>query len=159
MEYQGTLLVVSHDRAFLDNVVKPYFSDQIVDRFAYAGDDASGNWAPLSAATIRLRHALGFSDDFAINERTGEFLHWLAYSGRVTVDPGGAMLSVPGPAPDGVLEKKLKTAQHGDVQGPGDMLPGAVTPPRPVLAIDAEDLANILAALQLHVINTVGRSL
>lgn len=140
---------------FAEAFVAPYFSDEIVNRFAWHGDSASGDWAPLSAATRRLRHTLGFSDDFAINERTGEFLHFVAYSNEISMIAGGAWVQIPGPPPDGVLAKKLKTAQHGDVQGAGDMLPGAVTPARPVLAVDAEDMAALVFGLQLHIINYV----
>lgn len=146
---------------FLMGMVSPYYEDQIVDRFAGLGDSGvpGGTWAPLEESTIRIRHQLGYFDDYAINERTGALLRWLMESRQFNRLPLGAEMSIPGEDGDSELVKKLKVAQEGWVQGPGEMIPGAVTPPRPVLAMDAVDLIAITKMLQNYVMAFVGNSL
>lgn len=136
--------------AFLQGPVNTYFADLIVNRFAGHGDRGTpgGSWAPLEESTIRIRHALGFFDDEATNERTGELLEYVAYSRGWEYFPGGAAMSIPEGNADPILEKKFLTAQEGAVQGPGEMFPGAVTPARPVLTeLTADDHAAVLALL------------
>lgn len=141
---------------FLRDSASEYFADQIVDRFAYGGDPASGPWAPLESTTLRIRHALGYTDDMAINERTGELMAWVTYSREISLIAGdGAEMKIPDQSNDYWLNQKLMTAQLGATQGPGDMIPGAYTPPRPVLAVDDTDLTALLWLLELHVINYV----
>jgi hypothetical protein len=140
---------------YLQNYANPYFADQIADRFGYGGDSASGPWLPLSDATVKIRHGLGFTDDFAINERTQELLTFVLYERDFDYIADGASMDVPGRPYDTLLEKKLYTAQRGWTQGPDEMIPGAFTPARPVLAVDANDMAALLWALELHIINFV----
>lgn len=138
---------------FMHDFVSPYFDDEITDRFAYEGDSASGHWLPLQMSTIRIRRALGYSDD-EINERTGDLFNhvttsrgWSMFNDMVVMDIPGA-----GSTMGTLLDKKLRTAQLGHTQGPSEMLPGAYTPPRPVLALDGGDLAAILMMAQVYVI-------
>lgn len=137
--------------SFMVQYVGPYLQDQIVDRFAeHGGGVIGGSWPPLEQSTEMIRHAMGYFDDEAINERTGELLHHLL-TNEIIVSGLGAEIIVPENTSDTELQKKLRTAQMGHVQGPNEMLPGAITPPRPVLAIDATDLASVMIMLQTHI--------
>jgi hypothetical protein len=137
--------------SFLEEYVDPYLDDQIVDRFADQGGGViGGSWAPLEQSTVLIRHALGYNNDDAVNERTGELLNFLLTNDLQT-EGFGASLQKPESTRDTILERKLRTAQTGYTQGEGDMIPGANTPPRPVLGLDATDLVSILKLLQIHV--------
>lgn len=136
---------------FMRGMVAPYFQDQIVDRFAeHGGGQIGGSWAPLEESTERIRHALGYYDDEAVNERTGELLDHLL-TNQIQFLGLGVDMQIPQDTSDTELNKKVSTAQAGHVQGPNEMIPGAVTPPRPVLGIDSTDLAAVLVMLQTHV--------
>lgn len=146
---------------FLSSMVSPYFEDQIVDRFAGLGGDGvpGGSWAPLQESTVRIRHALGFYDDYAINERSGDLLEWIAMSREFTQTPIGAGMSIPDEDEgNGELWHKLKVAQVGHVQSASEMIPGAYTPPRPVLTMNDEDLIAVTKMLHIFVMNFIGRS-
>jgi len=138
---------------YMHDFVSPYFEDQIVDRFAYEGDAASGPWLPLEASTIRIRRALGYSDD-EINDRTGELLDHVAFGRRYQPIGGDTfIMDIPGiGGTDFMLNRKLITAQRGRVQGSTEMLPGAYTPPRPVLALDSGDVMAVLRLAQMFVV-------
>lgn len=138
---------------FLKIYASPYFEDQIIRRFAGHGSKGivGGSWDPLEDSTIRIRHALGFHDDQAINERTGELLHYVAYTRDFGMDVLGATMTIPEQGADPALERKLQTAQEGYVQGEADMIPGAITPPRPVLALSADDELEMHRLLHMHI--------
>lgn len=136
---------------FLQSMVTPYLQEQMINRFANQGDGAGGSWAPLTEGTERIRHALGYYDDAAINERGGDFLNWLLTT-SVSILPGiGAALQQPEETTDPDLIKKLTVAEKGWVQGSTEMIPGAYTPPRPVIGLTTSNAAEIMVMLQLHV--------
>lgn len=117
---------------FLSNVVSPYMSDVIVDRFAYAGDKTVGGpWPPLAEYTERLKRSMGAPAD-APEERTGALLHHLAYDHAVEPWSLGAQLRIPDQS-DALMEKKIRTAQEGESAADNPF--GGATPPRPVLGI------------------------
>lgn len=139
--------------AFLSTVGDEYFTEEIVDRFAYEGDNKSGNWQPLSDSTVRIREALGYPGSNPINERTQELLNFVAFNREYYGGSNWAMMSVPGSAKNTSVEAKLKTAQHGTTVNP--LFPGAHTPPRPVLAVDESDMAALLTMLQVHIMQQI----
>jgi len=117
---------------FLQNVVSPYMSDVIVDRFAYGGDKTVGGpWPPLSEYTERLKRTMGAPSD-APNERTGTLLHHLTYDHAVEPWSLGALLRIPDQS-DALMEKKIRTAQEGESDADNPF--GGATPPRPVLGL------------------------
>ena len=138
---------------FMRFYASPYFEDQIIKRFAGHGEAGTpgGTWDPLENSTLAIRHALGYTDDEAWNERTGELLHYVAYTRDYSAGPWGATMTIPEGDADPILERKLRTAQEGYVQGPDEMIPGAYTPPRPVIEINPEDEAAMHALLHMHV--------
>lgn len=139
---------------FLEEMASEYFTEEIIDRFAFEGDDASGDWAPLEESTQRIREALGYSGDHPINERTQELLNFVAFHRDFMSGPQSAVMSVPGEPNSQSIEAKLRTAQQGSINNP--MFPGAVTPPRPVLAYNAGDMANLLKLLELYLMQRIG---
>lgn len=136
---------------FLKGPVNQYLHEQIGLRFAYEGDKASGNWDPLSDATNSIRQTLGYPPVSPINVRTGEMEAWLTDPDSMDFTYGAwaAMLHIPGGAPTPLHEKKLDTAQKGSTSNPIPEF--GPTPPRPVLAVDASDMATILEGLQVHI--------
>lgn len=142
--------------AFLETMASEYFTEEIIDRFAYEGDDKSGDWAPLKESTERIRQALGYPGANPVNERTQELLEFVAFHRGFAQGPNFAQMDVPGEAPSQSIEAKLRTAQQGTSINP--LFPGAYTPPRPVLATDEGDMANLLRLLQLWVMQAVAGS-
>lgn len=130
--------------AFLMTHVDPYLRKRAGDRFQGEGDDATGQWAPLTAATQSIRAQQGYGADHPINRRTGELENYIRNSpSGVTAHPAGATLTFPGAQPSGELADKLTTAQQGRVA------PNTV--PRPVLAISTTDLAAVLTAMAYEI--------
>jgi hypothetical protein len=140
---------------WMERRVQPYLADKIVERFAYNGTDGV-DWLPLQESTLRIRHSMGQYDDFAINERTGEMMEWLVGNHQIETDPLGATLTIPGDMGDEVMQKKIQTAQEG--RSEFNPLFGDVshTPPRPVLAIGANDEKQIMASLMSHIMQLIG---
>src|SRR5690606_10569180 len=93
----------------------------------------------------------------AINERSGAMLATLITAHEVTADAVGASLTIPDGASfsDPAFAKKILVAQKGYLQDSGDMIPGAHTPARPVLAVNAEDVAAVHVMLQTHIANWI----
>ena len=143
---------------FLTTMVSPYFEEVIVDQFADHGSGTpGGSWDPLSEGTLRIRHALGYYDDDAVNERSGELLYHVAMTRKFsyTAD-GGVNMQIPEDSNDGLLNRKLETAQSGFTQSSNDMLPDAQTPARPVLPqLDADDLIAVTKMLQTYIMGKV----
>lgn len=134
-------------------VVEEYFHDQIKNRFASEGDRASGHWAPLTEATENIRSALGFSPAHPINERTGKLRELVTTASDITITADSVTAQIPGDVSDPVTKHKLEVAQKGSTSNP---LPSATaTPARPVLAMDTEDVAAVLGALQLAIVANV----
>lgn len=118
-----------------DGPVVAMLQRQVAERFAEEGDDASGEWAPLSPATLDIKERMGYGDR-GTNVRTGRMRAWLLNdSGDVDLAAGGLFFNWPN-EPSGKLAEKFETAQFGSDET------GA--PPRPVMAADAEDLMAIL---------------
>lgn len=141
-------------RMFMEHQVGPYLEDQIVDRFAYNGADTT--WAPLKESTLRIRHEMGVTDDWAINERTGEMMEHLVNNKKVTAGLAMAEIAVPGDQGDEVMAKKIQTAQHGYSEWNPLMGQITHTPARPVLALNDKDRKAIMVMLQVHIMNFVG---
>jgi hypothetical protein len=139
---------------FLTGPANDYMTMQIVNRFAYQGDKASGHWPNLKMSTIRIRHALGYMDDDEINIRTQGLITHVLYDRASRMTATGAELSIPGSAGDFVTQQKLITAQRGRTHSWG-IAPGAYTPPRPVLATHSNDLAALMGLLQTHIVRWV----
>lgn len=130
--------------------VADYLDDRAAERFAGEGDDASGNWPSLTGTTERIRASLGYGPDGPINIRTSEMFDAVVYSDLLVPVPGGVTVTKPDPALiTGTLQEKLVTAQIGRT---GNILfPGASTPPRPVVALGARDMVEIMGKLQLYI--------
>lgn len=139
--------------AWLTGPVDMYFKDDVIERFAFEGDNKSGDWAPLTETTERIRDALGFPPSDPINERTGELLDFVLNSREYMGGDDWAGMNIPGDPDSAALEAKMIHAQQGAVDNA--LFPGATTPPRPVLAVDPTDMALLLQMLQMHVINFI----
>lgn len=142
-------------RDFLIDDVRPYMQDEIVARFAFEGDDASGDWPRLSDATQNIRAHAGFGPDSPINERTGQLVEYLVANWDTFVDPIGANLVIPGEA-QGSMEAKIRHAQVGSPAGENPLFPNSSTPPRPVLALDEENLVAVMEMIEAHLMFSVG---
>lgn len=130
--------------AFLQTVVDPYLRGRVSERFDSEGDDVTGRWAPLGAATQAIRQQQGFGASSPINERTGEMKDYLLNTpSSLSFNPIGATLTYPGMLPGGELLDKLNTAQNGRTTPP--------TVPRPVLGVNTTDLAAVLASMAYYI--------
>ncbi len=142
---------------FLETMASEYFTEEIIDRFAYEGDDASGDWAPLADSTRRIREALGYPGSNPINERTQELLKFVAFHREFGVGPNMGFMDVPGKPDTQSVEAKLRTAQQGSSNNP--LFPGATTPPRPVLATNAGDMVNLLRLLEIYLMQRIAAAI
>lgn len=136
--------------AFLHGAVGPWVKERASDRFASEGDDVSGQWAPLSSATVEIREKAGFGGDHPINKRTGELEAYIT-QGQIGVvaSPGLGVLKYPdNPPRTKAIREKMKTAQQGRTR------PSTVA--RPVLGLNERDLAQVLTMLAFHVRNGGG---
>lgn len=133
-----------------------YLEERTATRFVNEGDDAAGRWLPLRPATERIRVNLGYEPDGPINVRTTELFQWAVYSADVQPIPGGVEITKPDidSMPESAVEK-LVTAQQGRDSNP--MIPGATTPPRPVVALSEADAVALVKELQLHIMHLVVR--
>lgn len=140
---------------WMERDVVPYFQEQIVDRFAYNGGPDT-NWYPLQESTKRIRHAMGQTDDDAINERTGEMLETLASQYEINQAAGAVEAMIPGRGIDELTREKIMTAQMGKSE-PNPLFGGAVsiTPARPVLIINDTDRKAVMLMLETHISNFV----
>ncbi|AMS02313.1 hypothetical protein SEA_GOURDTHYMES_20 [Gordonia phage GourdThymes] len=126
--------------AFMQGFAAPLLQDRAHDRFEGEGDSASGKWKPLQPSTIARREKAG-QVPIKINDRTGTMRAWVENAqGRITAVKYAAVLEWPGTPSNRTVGKKLKVAQMG--------LPTPYTPPRPVVAIEGEDLLTILVAME-----------
>lgn len=126
--------------AFLNTVVAPWVRNRIEQRFDNEGDDVSGSWDPLAAATQSIRASYGFPPDHPINVRTGSLRSFLVGTNSDVKPNGfGADLQHPPPSSDAIMNKKIKTAQSGD--------PNPRTPARPVMGLNENDLLFITSSL------------
>lgn len=133
--------------AFMQTSVAPYLRTRAQGRFAAEGDGASGRWAPLKPATVKVREQgvasgafFGISGSHPINVRTHSLEQYITQGiGEVTLEGNGnASLHYPKrSSPAGELKKKVRRAQVG----------GGNTPARPVLAVNETDLFAIMTSL------------
>lgn len=141
---------VSSMLAFLEGPANRFMTQEILERFDSEGDTKSGDWPALTQATERIRESLGFPPSHPINQRTGELLQFVSQHREFHVAPQMASMDIPGKPQTASVEYKLLHAQLGTAVNP--MIPGAVTPPRPVLAYDAGTMEVLLKLLQVHII-------
>lgn len=139
---------------FMNTKVDDYLGNRAADRFAVEGDDASGNWAPLTETTRRIKEALGAPAD-EINIRTGDLAAWVIETSDVESNGLGVTLTKPSQEifSDPVATTKLQHAQQGTNSNP--LFPGAVTPARPVVALAERDMATIVQMLQAWIMAEV----
>lgn len=138
---------------FLKSMVSPYFREVVIENFLEQ-HNGGHNWPPLSDSTVRIRHALGYYNDQEVNIREGELLKFVAETRDYSVTSQGAEMTLPEGISGPLLERKLKTAQQGYTQTSRDMLPGAYTPPRPVIPdLTGNDLVAVLKMLQVYIMN------
>lgn len=134
---------------FLGATVEPWFHTRTQDRFLSEGDDVTGKWVPLSAATREIRTSQGFGAEGPINVRTTQLENYIVNSPGLLESAGSASLTLPGTPATDVLQKKLTTAQEGDRR----------TPARPVLGMNEKDLVFVLYALGGFVTKKIAGSL
>jgi hypothetical protein len=127
--------------AFLDTVVDPWVRNRIDQRFNSEGDEVSGSWDPLAAATQQIRASYGFPPDHPINVRTGMMRNFLVGTPSDVKPNGfGADLQHPPPgAGSSVMQKKIQTAQSGSSN------PNTVA--RPVVGLNENDMIFITSSL------------
>lgn len=120
------------------------------NRFTSEGDSASGKWAALRPVTEEIRDFFGYPRAHPINYRSGELRRFVGQShGAVAPMPDGAAMIWPSLA-SGDVEEKLKVAQRGSPRGSNPWFRTARTPPRPVVAVDQVDVAELLVAVGHH---------
>jgi hypothetical protein len=145
MERVMKVLAGGNLEAFLKGPAHEYLEHDIVQRFAYEGDKKSGDWAPLSDATQRIRQSLGYSPD-DINIRQNEMFDVLTHEADYYSGPFEAEMSLPGSAGQrGRMKDKMETATKGRANNP--IAGFGPTPPRPVLSVDASDMEVLLTML------------
>lgn len=135
--------------------VANYLEDRTVERFSVEGDSDSGNWAPLTTGTQRIRAALGYGPSGPINIRTSELFMNAVYTRSVTT-VGLNEMNVEYPSLSKMSDValiKLKHAQFGVPVGSNPLFPNSATPPRPVIAAGKRDLEAIVKLLQIHVMS------
>ncbi len=161
MEVQAILDAIEYStrsyslQDWMEDDLSPLMADSIVERFATdGGGGLTGGWAPLQEATVRIKEAMGVQDPEGINTRTNRLLQALTTDHKVTSFPGGAQMQIPG-SMDADLREKLETAQRGRTQGPNDLIPGAVTPARPIIMITEAERVMIMISLEAHIMKTV----
>ena len=154
---QKMLLTVEHAISgpslmeFMRDDVAEFYERDIVDRFAYEGDEASGDWPPLSEGTIHIKRGMDLAGNPEDpNIRTGEMFNELTNAENYDTIGGGdwAQISIPGDL-DPLTQTKLTTAQRGKANNPIPQF--GPTPPRPVLATSEYQLAQILELLEVHI--------
>ena len=124
-----------------------------LNRFNNNGDSVVGPWSPLAPATRNIRASLGYGPSGPINRRVNEL--FAATTGKPDVRPIAGGVSVNGPDFSGMsllTRKKYETAQLGTDVNP--MIPGAVTPPRPIIGLGTEDMVEIMKMLQIHIMRS-----
>jgi hypothetical protein len=130
---------------FMAGPVASYLEVRVAERFASEGDDVTGKWAPLAAATQAIRSSLGYGSAHPINVRTGEMLEFVS-TGDAKVEAGGASYTMPGSSPQGDLAAKMELAQNGGVSESGRDIPA-----RPVLGLNMVDLEAVVGLLESHI--------
>lgn len=129
---------------WLGTQVDPWVRRRARERFQKEGDDVTGPWAPLKAATQHIRQQQGYGSSHPINKRTGQLEQYITGGpNRITIFASGATLTLPGRPPRGELKTKVETAQGGK--------PFPSTVPRPVMGLNERDLLAVLTDLSLFI--------
>lgn len=131
--------------AFMQGPVEMYMESRIEDRFMSEGDDVTGKWAPLAAATQAIRSSQGYGASGPINVRTGQLKDAVLLNDVVSI-PGGAQMTIPASPPQGELAEKLEHAQNGGISQAGKPYPA-----RPVLGLNWNDTAAVIALLNRYI--------
>lgn len=140
---------------FLFEQAHPHFEERIINRFAVEGDSASGFWPELSDATMDIKNALGMSPE--ANVRSGDMFRTVTNEADFWFAENYAEMVLPGSAAHGLVAEKIKTAQEGKASNP---IPNfGPTPPRPILAADERDMAQVLADLSLFIVTDISTGL
>lgn len=124
----------------------------------FATETAPGGraWAALRPATEEIREDGGYPPRHPINERDGEMKEWLTTSwGDASMTSNGAELVWPSKSTP-LSEEKLRTAQMGSKRGDNPMFQNARTVPRPVIGLEAVDVAAVLGLLSDHLSMMLG---
>lgn len=124
-------------RQYLEGRGYRWLQSRIMARFHTEGDDATGKWARLKLATMRIRANKGFPPAHPINVRTGAMQRFITSSKLVRTNATGASLRIPARTPGGELGAKFRRAQVGDAR----------TVRRPLIGLsllDAEELTDDL---------------
>lgn len=125
---------------FLRLHADPYLQLRVRARFANEGDDAVGQWLPLSQTTEHIRASMGYGPAHPINVRSRQMLNEFMTSRADVVMSGmGAILTFPGGGMSSSVANKISVAQGGKAN--------PATPARPVLALSATDSITITADL------------
>lgn len=119
---------------WLQFFAEPYLKSRIAGRFASEGDDASGKWAALHAATQGFRARDGYPPDHPINVRTGRLRDFAINTHTIQATPGGVTLTKPALGADWLTELKLTHAQRGGTTRRGNAFPA-----RPVAVVSTTD--------------------
>jgi hypothetical protein len=161
-------LTGQHLLLFHQTATEPIIRRRARTRFANEGDSAVGSWAPLRESTEDIREHAGFPRAHPINQREGD-LERLITRGANEFTAGGdwAAFFNPGRSMTRKQRDSLRTAQGGRPAGhpmPKGWRPNngtkpspSATPPRPVVGLDAVDLAHTMSALQIWVAGEVGK--
>jgi hypothetical protein len=138
---------------FLASTVDPYIRQRAEARFAAEGDDVTGKWVPLAAATQDIRSSMGYGPSHPINRRTGELEDYIVNAPHDIMQiPEGASISLPGHPPSNPeLAEKVSTAQQGK-KGKGRR----DTPARPVMGLNERDTMFVVAALSFYTEKALG---
>ncbi len=132
--------------SFFNQRLAPFFRRRVSDRFAGEGDDASGEWAPLSNATVKIRESMGYPGAHPINVRSGSMKEFLEKAQGQTFPSEGATTFVfPGRSPGGKISERILNAQTGE-NGREKK-----NPVRPVLAVNPVDLEYAMYALMGYI--------
>lgn len=132
--------------AFMAAIVDPFIRNRIDQRFSMEGDDVTGHWHPLTAATEHFRSTKGFPPDHPINVRTSTMRNFLTGTPG-DIRPTGPWVTYTHPPPGGtygLTDLKIETAQRGKAR--------PLTPPRPVIGVNQNDLLFITSELAAYLI-------
>lgn len=140
---------------FLFDQGHEHFERRIVNRFAVEGDSASGWWPELSDATMEIKEALG-AEPYS-NVRTSDMFHTVTEEADFWFADNYAEMILPGKAAHGLVAEKIRTAQEGKATNPISNF--GPTPPRPILAVDEQDLAQVMTDLTTFIMTDVAAGL
>lgn len=131
---------------WMEGPLAAYMEERVASRFATEGDDVTGKWVPLSAATQAIRTSQGYGGAHPINVRTGEMEEFVRTHAVHSEGDAGVVFHMPQDMPQGELAAKMDMAQNG-----GTTEQGKPVPARPVLGMNLADLDVVTRLLSEHV--------